>query len=48
MKGYVLKLDLKAFFPNWDKMTQEEKKAWRKKWRALKARQQGNNGVTPG
>lgn len=25
---YVLRLDLKHFFPNWDRMTKEEQQSW--------------------
>lgn len=47
MTGYVIEQDIQHFFPGaWDKMTEEEKESWRKKWRALKARCRSNTQVT--
>jgi hypothetical protein len=41
--GCVLRLDLKNFFPRgqWERMTPEEKAAWKKKWEAYQKRQKG-------
>lgn len=47
MTGYVIEQDIQHFFPGaWDKMTEEEKEAWREKWRRMKNRRAGNNGAT--
>lgn len=48
MTRYIFQMDVEHFFPTWGKMTKEEQAAWRKKWRAWKARCRGNTGVTPG
>ena len=41
--GYAVQLDLNKFFPcgQWERMTQEEKAAWKKKWEAYQKRQKG-------
>lgn len=41
--GYALRLDLKDFFPRgqWERMTQEEKTKWKKKWEAYQKHKEG-------
>ncbi len=44
---YILRLDLKKFFPDgqWERMTQEERAAWKKKWEALQKRERGRRAL---
>lgn len=36
--AYILQLDAKALFPNWDKMTKEERQKWKNKLEAFKGK----------
>lgn len=35
----VLQLDVKDYFPNWDKMTPEEQASWKRKFAAFKTKE---------
>lgn len=35
-KAYILQPDIKAYFPNWDKMTKEEQQKWENEFEAMK------------
>lgn len=47
MSKYILRLDVKKFFPgSWKKMTPQEQAAWREKFRRAEERRAGNVRVT--
>lgn len=38
---FCLRMDLRHFFPNWDRMSEPEQKLWREKYRAYCMRCEG-------
>lgn len=38
---FCLRMDLRHFFPNWDRMSESEQKLWREKYRACCMRCEG-------
>lgn len=40
--GFCLRMDIKHFFPNWDRMSESDRALWREKWRIYCMCHRGN------